>query len=103
MYRAAHNTDVVLIKSKKMSSSHEQQHIFLVLFGLNAAFDTINYSILLDRMKDAIRLGGTALDWINLENCKRSFQEMFVNYQLPRALLSVYYCLLSTQYKLAEL
>ena len=35
-----------------------------MLLDFSAAFDTINHSILFDRMKDEIGLTGTALDWV---------------------------------------
>ena len=46
--------------------SMNQQHVtLLVLLDLNAAFDTVDHSILLERMMKSFGISGKALEWFS--------------------------------------
>ena len=51
----------------------DRPHVtLLVLLDLSAAFDTVSYSILLDRMRDKFGVAGTALEWLRSYLANRS-------------------------------
>ena len=45
----------------------------LVLLDLTAAFDTIDYAILLDRLENRVGLSGTVLHWFRSYLCNRKY------------------------------
>ena len=64
-YRKNHSTETALLKVKnyilmKMNSQHVT---LLVLLDLSAAFDTVDYTILLNRLQSKVGILGKALDW----------------------------------------
>ena len=64
-YRKNHSTETTLIKLNndvllKMNSQHV---ILLILLDLSSAFDTVDHSILLNRMFVKFGISGLALDW----------------------------------------
>ena len=66
-YRKNHSTETALLKVKndillKMNSQHVT---LLVLLDLSAAFDTVEHTILLDRLKSKIGISGVALNWFS--------------------------------------
>ena len=65
-YRALHSTESALLKVKDdiMQNLSQRKGVFLVLLDLSAAFDTVNHSILLDRLSHDVGIKGVALKWI---------------------------------------
>ena len=66
-YRKHHSTETALLKVKndlllKMNSQHV---ILLVLLDLSAAFDTVNHTILLQRLESKVGVSGKALAWFS--------------------------------------
>ena len=64
-YRALHSTESALLKIKDdiMQNVSHRKGVLLVLLDLSAAFDTVNHSILLDRLTHDIGAKGAAQKW----------------------------------------
>ena len=64
-YRPYHSTETALVRvmNDLLMAMDRKQRVALVLLDLSAAFDTVNHSVLLDRLEHRIGLGGTALQW----------------------------------------
>ena len=64
-YRKCHNTETALIKiSNDLLISADNKNVsILALLDLSAAFDTLDHSILLNRLRDSFGLDGTVLQW----------------------------------------
>lgn len=64
-YRPLHSTETALlhVKNSIMQSLYNQKGVFMVFLDLSAAFDTVEHSVLLNRMANEIGLRGTALHW----------------------------------------
>ncbi|MCG8430354.1 MAG: reverse transcriptase family protein, partial [Candidatus Omnitrophica bacterium] len=71
-YRRGHSTETVLLKvtDSILSSLDQGEEVLLVLLDLSAAFDTVDHSMLLDRLHNRIGLSDAALKWFKsyLEN-----------------------------------
>ena len=65
-YRRHHSTETVLLRITNdiLRDLDNRKGVILVLLDLSSAFDTIDYTILLSRLKEQIGIGGVALDWI---------------------------------------
>ena len=63
-YRSNHGTETALLKvmSDILLNMNKQHVTILVLLDLSAAFDTVDHSILLNRLSSKLGLNGTALD-----------------------------------------
>ena len=59
----ASSYDPLKVKSDIMQHLSNRQGVFLVLLGLSAAFDTVNHSVLLNRLTNDIGVGGAVLKW----------------------------------------
>lgn len=81
-FRPKHSTESALIKvTNDLLLSSDSGHIsILILLDITAAFDTINHSVLLSRLKSSLNITGTALCWlrsyltnrqqfVNINNC----------------------------------
>ena len=66
-YRSNSSTETALLKVKSdiMSALDNQQAVFLVLLDLSAAFDTIDHSILLNRMSNVFGITGSVQKWFH--------------------------------------
>ena len=64
-YRKYHSTETALLKITNdiLLNMSNQQVSLLVLLDLSAAFDTIDHSVLLNRLKQNFGINGTALSW----------------------------------------
>ena len=65
-YWVNHSKESALVhfKADILASMDKQQVVCLILLDLSAAFDTVDYSILLQRLESVFGITGTALDWI---------------------------------------
>ena len=64
-YKAGHSTETALLRVHNDVFTNMDNHsaTVLVLLDLSAAFDTIDHSVLFDRMENIIGIEGTALNW----------------------------------------
>ena len=64
-YRKLHNTETALLKiyNDLLISADKKKVSILVLLDLSAAFDTLDHSVLLDRLNVSFGLSGTVLEW----------------------------------------
>ncbi len=64
-FRPSHSTETALIRVTNylLLSSDRGCISLLVLLDLSAAFDTINHSILLNRLENSVGISGSALAW----------------------------------------
>ena len=65
-YHANFSTETALLKVKTdlLSAIDNKEVACLILLNLSTAFDTVNYTILLNRLKYQFGFSGTALSWI---------------------------------------
>ena len=75
-YRTNHSTETALLKVQIdiLDAIDNKSVMCLVLLDLSTAFDTVNHSILLNRLKYCFGLGGKILQWIEdyLTGCTQS-------------------------------
>ena len=64
-YKAGHSTETALLRvhNDVFANMDNYSATVLVLLDLSAAFDTIDHSVLFDRMENIIGIEGTALNW----------------------------------------
>lgn len=64
-YKAFHSTETALLKitNDVLLSLDRDEHVFLVLLDLSAAFDTVSHSLLLLLMERWFGISDTALKW----------------------------------------
>uniref|UniRef100_UPI0037E8D203 uncharacterized protein n=1 Tax=Semicossyphus pulcher TaxID=241346 RepID=UPI0037E8D203 len=65
-FRSHHSTETAVIKvtNNLLLASDTHSLNILILLDLSAAFDTINHSILLNRLESSLSITGTALSWL---------------------------------------
>ena len=65
VYRRFHSTETALLRvfSDILYAIDQQQEVVLVLLDLSSAFDTIDHSALLNRLRDRYGMDGTVLKW----------------------------------------
>ena len=66
-YKAHHSTETALltITNDILLSLDRRDNVFLLLLDLSAAFDTVNHSLLLSRLKNSFGITGTVLQWFH--------------------------------------
>ena len=64
-YRAGHSTETALtcVHNDVLRAIDDSQCVILVLLDLPAAFDTVDHSILLNRLNHCFGIRGKALTW----------------------------------------
>ena len=64
-YRRCHSTETALLRVQNdiLRSLDTNQQVIMVLLDLSSAFDTLDHSILLDRLKTYFKVTGNALKW----------------------------------------
>ena len=64
-YRQHHSTETALLKVSNdiLRAVDQHQDVVLVMLDLSAAFDTIDHTILLERMKQRFGFGGVVIKW----------------------------------------
>lgn len=74
-YRAGHSTETTLtrVHNDVLRAIEDGQCVILVLLDLSAAFDTVEYSILLSRLNHCFGIGGKRLLLIGCKGT-RAFQ-----------------------------
>ena len=75
-----HSNESVLLKvhDDVLWTSYRKKGVALVLLDLSATFDTVDDSILIDRLHKRLGLKGKALDWFKRDLTQR-FQSVSVN------------------------
>ena len=65
-YKPKHSTETVLYKVKDdiMRSICQHKGVYLVLFDLSSAFDTVHHELLLKRLIDVIGVRGNVSKWV---------------------------------------
>ena len=65
MHKTFHIVETALLRVQTdiLSSIDSNCSVILVLLDLSAAFDTVDHSILLQRLSNGFGLGGIALEW----------------------------------------
>ena len=64
-YKPAHSTETALLRVQNdfLQAIDKRQCGMLILLDLSAAFDTVDHSVLLQRLSDRLNVKGTALNW----------------------------------------
>ena len=75
-YKAGHSTETALLKVHNdiLTNMDNQSGKGLVLLDLSAAFDTIDHSVLFERLENIIGVAGIALSWFKSYLDERSQQ-----------------------------
>ena len=78
-YREDHSTETALLKVTNdiLTEMNSPLVVLLVLLDLNAAFDTVDHSVLLRRPQTSFGISGAPLDWFNSYLSARS-QRVFI-------------------------
>ena len=66
-YKAGHSTETALIRVQNdiLRAIDDGQCVILVLLDLSAAFDTVDYKLLLDRLHRRFGIKGKAIAWLH--------------------------------------
>ena len=89
-YRKFHSTETAVLKlvSDILLAADGAEVTLLGLFDLSAAFDTVDHTILLERLRVSFGLGGSVLSWITSFICDRTQTAVF-NRERSRTVLVI--------------
>ena len=78
-YRPGHSTETALVKvfNDCLTMIDKKQCVLLVLLDLSAAFDTVDHSVMLQRLEKLFGVTGSALEWLRSYFSER-FQRVVV-------------------------
>ena len=64
-YKNSHSTETALVRVQNdiLCAIDNNESVILLLLDLSAAFDTVDHSILLSRLRDRFGVNGTAAAW----------------------------------------
>ena len=64
-YHEGHSTETALVKVQNdiLNAIDNHQVTIMLLLDLSAAFDTVNHSILINRLENCVRVTGKELRW----------------------------------------
>ena len=73
-YRTGHSTETALLEvlDGVYTSADDKQISVLIGLDLSAAFDTVNHSLLCDRLQSQFGVTDTVLDWLHSYLCDRA-------------------------------
>ena len=105
-HKAHHSTETALltITNDILLSLDRRDNVLLLLLDLSAAFDTVNHSLLLSRLKNSFGITGTVLQWfhsylsgrsqfIGINDTKSSVRDLTVGVQQGSVLGPILYLL----------
>ena len=108
-HKAHHSTETALltITNDILLSLDRRGNVFLLLLDLSAAFDTVNHSLLLSRLKNSFGITGTVLQWfhsylsgrsqfVKINDTKSSVRDLTVSVQEGSVLGPILYLLHAT-------
>uniref|UniRef100_A0A667WJC6 Reverse transcriptase domain-containing protein n=1 Tax=Myripristis murdjan TaxID=586833 RepID=A0A667WJC6_9TELE len=89
-FRRLHSTETALVKvaNDLLLAADSGFYSVLILLDLSAAFDTVDHSVLINRLKHSVRVSGVALDWFTFYLSNRSFSVSLGDASSPCAPLS---------------
>ena len=75
-YRRNHSTETALLKVRSdiLMKMNSQNVVLLVMLDLSAAFDTVNHTVLLNRLQSTLGFTGKPLDWFTSYLSNRSYR-----------------------------
>jgi hypothetical protein len=84
-YKPAHSTETALVRVKRDCDQaiDSGKAVLLVLLDLSAAFDTIDHSILLERLNRYVGVGGSVHKWFDSYLSNRS-QQVIINNKISK-------------------
>ena len=113
-YRQYHSCETAMAKISNdiLHSLDHNDSSFLILLDLSAAFDTVDHTILINRLKDDFNISGTVLQWFTSYLNGRGFRVKInfslskgaiVLYGVPKGLYLAQYCFFYTFLRLKRL
>ena len=80
LYRQLHSTENALLRVKNdiLLDMNQKRITLLVLLAVSAAFDTVDHTILFDRLHPDVRISGQVRSWFESYLCDR-FQSSSIN------------------------
>uniref|UniRef100_A0A672ZSA2 Reverse transcriptase domain-containing protein n=1 Tax=Sphaeramia orbicularis TaxID=375764 RepID=A0A672ZSA2_9TELE len=86
-FRQRHSTETALLKvsSDILMAADSGKSTVLVLLDLSSAFDTVDHTIMIERLRDLVGMSGPVLDWFSSYLTSRSFTVSINNFQSDSA------------------
>lgn len=86
-FRAGHSTETALLRvtNDLLLAADRGEGSVLILLDLSAAFDTVNHTILIERLKAWVGIRGTALSWFQSYLLEQTFAVTIGNHSSSSA------------------